>query len=69
MSTHRILRDNRRDRVRGPDLPDAILAAAVALLALFGFFGRRKGASKVKARLSETEDARYREWARGEAAG
>lgn len=58
----RILRDNRRDSARGTDPVDALLAAAIALLALFGLFRRRKEAPKVKARLSERTDAEWAEF-------
>lgn len=41
MSTHRILRDNRRERHRGLDLGTLVLYAAAWLLALVGMLGRR----------------------------
>ena len=69
MSLPRILRENRRHRRRGPDLTQWPLYAFSALLSLFGYFRRHRGGQKVKERLSEAEDRRYREWARGEAEG
>lgn len=69
MSLPRILRENRRHRQRGPDLTQWSLYAVSALLSLFGYFRRYRGGQKVKERLSEAEDRRYREWARGEAEG
>lgn len=69
VSTHRILRDNRRDRHRGPNLGTLVLHAAAWLLALVGMLGRRAAKRQAPMRLSEVLDERYREWARGEAEG
>lgn len=66
----RIIAANRRERGgRRPYLSDAVLHVAIALLSLFGLFRRGEATPKVQMRLSAIEDARYREWARKEAAG
>lgn len=67
MRTYRILRENRRERHRGPNLSMLVLHAAAWLLALVGMFGRRAAKQRVPRRLSEVLDERYREWAKGEA--